>query len=691
VKKLVVLIVATGILTASSWGQAQTAQSSAGTMPADVKKVLAEIAGGYDFEYQGGALTVNVFEQAGKLFGTSPGESPEEMLQVQGNPLKFKLTASATGQFYELEFFRNEAGKIDRCMMKTQGIELLGKKREGQGPPAQNTVARSESGQPSTISVKEWNEDLEYLIKRLEIMHPNLYGNVSREAFYGYAEKLRNKISSSTTNEMIIGIHELIAHIKNLHTFCTPVSSSPGLEEIKKTYRYYPVGFYPFEDGLYIRTISKKYGGACGKKVIKIGSLTAEEAMHRLSRFVAADNEMTVLEYLPRFFMNDGPLLQYIGASHSSDDIHLLLADEQGRELDYAIQTDVGMSAPVFMNEESKNPAPLYLKQAYDSYWYEYLPERTAIYLQINAFVDKKNEPFDKFCKRMFEAFDERRAERLIVDVRRNAGGNHIEWPLVKGILNRPGLDRPDRLFIIIGRATVSAAQHFVSEIVRYTNATLFGEPTCSKPNQYGAIRRFNLPHSKLQIGCSVDYYQDAQPFDFSVGTEPHFFVRLTSADFRENRDPVFERIFDYDSYKNMRPEFTAQMADAYRSSGLEGLKSSYDRIRLNYDKYGFNMKNLLYDDLDGWMAINKKTDDDYIGYLTFVHNELPRAIDVCYDLASWLERSGHVEEAKKYYKKCLQLNPEHSYARMKLGLLDLEENVKKTTGEGGDRKDGVR
>jgi len=682
VKRLIALIVASVLLNPGLWGRAQTAQSPAGTNSADVKKVLAEIAGDYDFEYQGQALTVNFFEQDGKLFGASPGESPEEVLQVLGNPLKFKLAVSTTGQLYELEFFRNEAGKIDRCMMKTQGVELLGKKREGQGRPAQNIGARSEPGRPGDIFVKEWNEDLDYLIKRLEIMHPNLYGNVTKKAFYGYAEKLRNKISSSTTNEMIIGIHELMAHIKNLHTFCTPVSSSPGLAEIRKNYKYYPVGFYPFEDGLYIRSISKKYEGACGKKVIKIGSLTAEEAMHRLSRFVAADNEMTVLEYLPRFFMNDGPLLHYIGASDSSDSIHLLLADEQGPELDYAIQTDVGMSGPVFMNEGSKNPVPLYRKQADNPYWYEYLPEKKTIYLQINAFVNKKNEPFDKFCQRLFEEFDERKAERLIVDIRQNGGGNHIEWPLVKGILNRPGLDHPDRLFIIIGRATVSAAQHFVSEVVRYTNATLFGEPTCSKPNQYGAIRRFNLPHSKLQIGCAVDYYQDAQPFDFSMGTEPHFFVRLTSADFKENRDPVLERIFDYDSYKNMRPKFTAQMADAYRSAGMEGLKDGYDRIRPNYEKYGFNMKNLLYDDLDGWMAVNKKTDDDYIEYLMFVHDELPRSIDVCYDLASWLERSGHVGEAKKYYNKCLQLNPEHSYARMKLGLLDLEESAKKTTGD---------
>ena len=76
VKRLIALIVASVLLNPGFWGQAQTAQSSAGSKPADVKQALAEIAGDYDFEYQGGALSVNFFEQTGKLFGAAPGESP---------------------------------------------------------------------------------------------------------------------------------------------------------------------------------------------------------------------------------------------------------------------------------------------------------------------------------------------------------------------------------------------------------------------------------------------------------------------------------------------------------------------------------------------------------------------------------------------------------------------------------------
>jgi hypothetical protein len=127
-----------------------------------------------------------------------------------------------------------------------------------------NAAPQSEPGNPKSLSVKEWNEDLDYLIRRLEIMHPNMYANVTKEAFYGYAKNLREKIGSLTTNETIIGIHELMAHIKNLHTYCTPVVSTPGLADVKKNYKYYPVRFYPFEDGLYIKSISKKYEQTCG-------------------------------------------------------------------------------------------------------------------------------------------------------------------------------------------------------------------------------------------------------------------------------------------------------------------------------------------------------------------------------------------------------------------------------------------
>jgi hypothetical protein len=100
------------------------AGSLAQDKPADTKKILEEIAGDYDFESEGQSMVINFFEKDGKLFGAPVGDTPEEILAVKGSLLKFEVTPASTGQLYELEFVRNEKGVIDKCVLKTMGMEI---------------------------------------------------------------------------------------------------------------------------------------------------------------------------------------------------------------------------------------------------------------------------------------------------------------------------------------------------------------------------------------------------------------------------------------------------------------------------------------------------------------------------------------------------------------------------------------
>jgi hypothetical protein len=98
--------------------------------PVDMAKIMAEIAGTYDFDAQGQALTVNFYVQEGKLFGLPEGQTAELLLPVKGeNSLMFNVTVADSGQFYELEFGRDEKGQIDKCTLRTQGMDVIGKKR----------------------------------------------------------------------------------------------------------------------------------------------------------------------------------------------------------------------------------------------------------------------------------------------------------------------------------------------------------------------------------------------------------------------------------------------------------------------------------------------------------------------------------------------------------------------------------
>jgi len=103
-------------------------QAGAQDKPVDMKKLLAEIIGEYQFPFGGQTLVVQFIEADGKLFGAPPGETPEEIHPVAGKPLCFDITLADSGQYYVLLFVRNDQGVIDKCVMTVQDQTIEGTK-----------------------------------------------------------------------------------------------------------------------------------------------------------------------------------------------------------------------------------------------------------------------------------------------------------------------------------------------------------------------------------------------------------------------------------------------------------------------------------------------------------------------------------------------------------------------------------
>jgi len=121
------LITATALLALACLA-ALAAPAAAQDKPVDMKKLITEIVGEYDFSFQGESLIVQFMEQDGKLFGAPPGETPEEINPVEGKPLCFAVTLAESGDYYELQFVRNDKGVIDKCVMNTMGMTVEGMK-----------------------------------------------------------------------------------------------------------------------------------------------------------------------------------------------------------------------------------------------------------------------------------------------------------------------------------------------------------------------------------------------------------------------------------------------------------------------------------------------------------------------------------------------------------------------------------
>jgi hypothetical protein len=96
--------------------------------PVDMKKLLAEIIGDYEFVFEGQSLIVLFTEVDGKLFGALPGETPVEIRPIEGKPLSFDVTVAESGDYYQMEFVRNDKGVIDKCVVTTMGETIEGTK-----------------------------------------------------------------------------------------------------------------------------------------------------------------------------------------------------------------------------------------------------------------------------------------------------------------------------------------------------------------------------------------------------------------------------------------------------------------------------------------------------------------------------------------------------------------------------------
>ena len=98
---------------------------------ADVQKVYADVAGTYEFPYEGQTLVLIFFVKDNLLYGKEQGDSEDvEVKPLDLETLKFEATVQGTGSYYEIGFSRDEAGKVNKCQLTTSGIVIDGTRVE---------------------------------------------------------------------------------------------------------------------------------------------------------------------------------------------------------------------------------------------------------------------------------------------------------------------------------------------------------------------------------------------------------------------------------------------------------------------------------------------------------------------------------------------------------------------------------
>jgi hypothetical protein len=405
---------------------------------------------------------------------------------------------------------------------------------------------------PSKMSRDDgWRYDIRFLAEWIEkkSYHPFRSNTADRQvsrAAYTRAEfaaivaKLIADVPSLTDRQIEIALFRLVAALGDGHT---EIEGSRTRIEFAMTL---PLGFYVFDDGLYVISAAPKYRELLGAKVTALDGTPAASALRAIDELIAHDNEIWLRTMEPTF-LRHVPFLKELGLVQDDAKVLLSVQTAAGKVAD--VRVDADPTAPDIWNQLPAPPGWAwiadgsgadYQRDNGSAFWWRWLPEERILYVQYNKVANGDKQSLADFALELGAAIDRYPVDKLVIDMRNNNGGDtHLNEPLLRAVAGASKVNRIGHLYVIIGRRTFSAAMNAVSYFARLTKAVFVGEPTGGKPNSPGDETFFTLPYSGIQVNLSDRYWQGSWPDDFSPWRAPDIAVPQTFADYAAGRDPA--------------------------------------------------------------------------------------------------------------------------------------------------------
>jgi tetratricopeptide (TPR) repeat protein len=419
-------------------------------------------------------------------------------------------------------------------------------------------------------------------------------------------------------------------------------------------FRRYPVAFHLFDDGLFVVGASADHLDLIGSEVVRIGALPAADALKAVQRVSNADNDVGHRLSGPRL-LSIAEVCHQVGVTEDPEQLRLALRSPAGEARDAVLQPLPASGVPslVMAHERTGSPRPLWLSHTKARHWFEYLPEHNAVYVQVNAIEDTPERTLARFAADVMAAVEARSADRLVLDLRLNGGGNnYLNRALVRAVMESPRVNRFGGLFTLIGRETFSAAMNLVSQLELWTNTLFAGEPTGTTPSHYGDARRHRLPNSGLTLRLSSVYWRDWSVDEGRRWVAPHIDAGLTSRDYFGGRDPVLDAVLAFRAPDRLSdqllwaldhggPEAAWHRLYLYRSEPATATADTFEDVRTI-----------------GRTLLDRGRAAEAVGAFRYNLRDRPSSAAALGDLGEALVAAGKPAEARPHLEKALGISP---------------------------------
>ncbi|HET9406183.1 MAG TPA: hypothetical protein VFO39_03000 [Candidatus Sulfotelmatobacter sp.] len=520
-------------------------------------------------------------------------------------------------------------------------------------------LLRSQDGRG--LSTEQWRNDLRYLAEQMPLKHKSLFHTMHEAEFHEAVAKLDSDIPSLNEDQILVRLLQIMAMVQDGHT-------GLGLRPIPPPDRkdHIPIRFERYPDGIYVRAAAPEYAAAVGGKVIQVGSVNWKDAIQRADSIEPHDpgNDGEQLAWSARTDLNYPRILHGLGLSNSSDSADFLI-EKNGRRQVFAMKASVPLgqwylnSVPTGWVDARPTsvPVPLSRQHEGEAFWFVVLPEQHLVYFQFNLVFDLGGETLRDFAKRLSTALERPDVHRLVIDVRNNTGGdNTLLHPLLVALI-RSKVNHRGGIYVITGPVTFSACQNFVNRLENYADVIFVGSPTGENVNFYGDPAGINLPNSHLEAAVSRLWWQDEDPRDKRVATDPELALASTFGDYMAGKDPALEFAMTTST------PLTIEETIAEAPGGLDGALAAYGAyVRDPLHRYLPDPERRL--NSAGYKLLAEKRVQDAIVIFEVNVRMHPNSWNAYDSLADGYAAANDRENALRAYKRSLDLNPENANAK---------------------------
>ena len=397
-------------------------------------------------------------------------------------------------------------------------------------------------------TAENWKADIAVLQRELPKRHPNAFHYYPQAAFEADLAALTAQLDGKSDLQTGLELQAIVAKFQDAQT---RLDLTPMLQQSKVI----PVGMGWYAEGLFVSGTVRKFATALGKKVLEINGLKTEEALKKMGRFFACENEEAYRKDGPQWLRFPEAMRQ--AGVATNDTLALLVVDEKGQRYfikTYPIDFKVDKTGLQPAQFTPKSPDLRWdpMKQLFSLHW---LASDSIAYLQYNACYSREMmlaagdsagaqqlPPFQPLVDSVITLLEQYPGARFFFDLRFNGQGTAADGiALAERLAAMPFLNLPNRLYIAVNRYSSGPAVEIAAGFQAKTNATLLGELPAQRPNHFADPRSFSLPKSGIQV------FYGSRPVNLLPGNPPALRlgapVEMPFAAFRDGRDPVLDYV----------------------------------------------------------------------------------------------------------------------------------------------------